>query len=282
MRKILLHPLFVVYIILLLAMGQLLSVLVYLIVVGIHEYAHYIVAKRLGYKLGKFLIMPYGVCLNYKTSCFVNNDEILIAIAGPTANFLMFVITIAIWWIFPSTYAFSQVFCLSNLVMFCFNLLPCFPLDGGRVFAGILSKKMKRKNAIKVCLVFNIVVSCVFVLCFVIGVFMGIVNLNLIIVSLFLLAGAIEPKAEFSYNYLTYGDDKINHYKKGVGVNFICVDYSMELYKICSKLSKNKFNVIYAVYENSSVKCFNEIVLKKLMISYSPTTKLNEIFEMFI
>ena len=43
-------------------MGQYESILIYMLVVSLHEFAHSYVARKLGYKLDKLLLMPYGVC----------------------------------------------------------------------------------------------------------------------------------------------------------------------------------------------------------------------------
>ena len=72
MKKTKIHPLFIIYIFILAIMGQVSSIFVYFLCIAPHEIAHAIVAKRLGYKLQKLKIMPYGVCLNYNTNCFYN------------------------------------------------------------------------------------------------------------------------------------------------------------------------------------------------------------------
>ena len=103
MKKFKIHPLFILYILFLLLIKQFESLFVYMLVVLIHELSHSIVAKRLGYKLDKFLVMPYGVCLNYKTNLFMPSDEILIALSGPLVNLLLSIICFALWWLFPAT-----------------------------------------------------------------------------------------------------------------------------------------------------------------------------------
>ena len=109
MKKTQIHPLFIAYILLLVFMGQTASVVIYFVCVVMHEFAHSFVARKLGYSLQKLSIMPYGVCLNYKTNCFYNNDEIYIAIAGPIVNLCLAIFTTAVWWVFPSSYIFSCV-----------------------------------------------------------------------------------------------------------------------------------------------------------------------------
>ena len=123
MKKFKLHPLFVLYLIFLLVLGNYESLFVYMLVVTLHELAHSFVAQKLGYKLDKMVLMPYGVCLNYKVNNFCDNDEILIAIAGPLSNTVLAICTIASWWLFPSIMPATYLFCLSNVVMFLYNLL---------------------------------------------------------------------------------------------------------------------------------------------------------------
>ena len=142
--KVKLHPAFVVYIIFLIVYGQSISIFFYLLSVAIHEFAHGKVAKILGYKLDKMTIMPYGVCLNYETTMFSPYDEILIALFGPLANFIVCVILLALWWLFPLIYPQTVMFFWCNLILFAYNLLPCFPLDGGRILCAYLSTKHKK------------------------------------------------------------------------------------------------------------------------------------------
>ena len=142
--KVKLHPAFIVYLIFLMFYGQIVPIFFYLISVTIHEFSHSVIARKLGYKLDKMTIMPYGVCLNYETSMFSPYDEILIAISGPLSNFIVCILLLALWWLFPLIYPQTQVFFMCNLVLFVYNLLPCYPLDGGRILCAYLSTKFKK------------------------------------------------------------------------------------------------------------------------------------------
>ena len=112
------------------------SFFIFVAVVLSHEFGHYYVAKKLGYKLSNFVIAPYGVCLNYKEKYFSHKDEILIAIAGPLVNVILSIICTALWWVFPEFYGFSYDFVMQSLMLGLFNLLTFYPHDGGRIFFG--------------------------------------------------------------------------------------------------------------------------------------------------
>lgn len=282
MKKFKLHPLFILYIVFLLIFGHYESLLVYLLVVILHELAHSFVAQKLGYKLDKMVLMPYGVCLNYKVNNFCDNDEILIAMAGPMLNAILAICTIASWWIFPSIMPISYLFCLSNVVMFLYNLLPCYPLDGGRILSAILSKKYDKKWSIKLCLFFNICFSFILILTFIIGLFFKVINTNLLIISIFLIMGIIEPNKYSSYSFLSY--KIIDEYciNKERPVKFTLINSNIKIYKLIAKLNKNKFNIFYVMMPNGKIKTISEIIIKKFAIKYNASISLCEIPEMYL
>ncbi len=272
------HPLFILYLIFLLIIGQFEGVLVYCLVVTMHEMAHSFVAKKLGYKLDKMLLMPYGVCLNYKTNCFLPKDEILIAISGPLLNVILATATIALWWIFPVTQLYTKVFCYANISLFVFNLLPCFPLDGGRVLAAIITKKRDRKLAIKITVMFNILVCLIFVISFIFGLFFGVINTNMLIISIFLFLGILEPNRSTSYGYVSLFSNRKNVYKKGSQIKFTLVFADEPIYKIMAKMSKFKFNIFYVLLQDRSIKVISEITLNNFAIKFGSTAKIGDIF----
>lgn len=282
MKKIFLHPLFLIYLIYLICLGKVLEIATYVLVVSLHELGHFFCAKRLGYKLQKVVLMPYGVCLNYESCEFDNNDEILIAMCGPIVNLFLYMLTLSLWWLCPILYSYSQVFFYSNLVLFLFNILPCYPLDGGRILASLLSKKINKKNAIKITILFNYIVCLILIILFIYSLFLNIFNYNLIIIALFLFMGVFEPNKYSKYNYYSI-NKSFNHLQiKGNGVKCLFIYSNEKIFKIIPKLSKNKFNILYILLPNDKVKVITQIMLYKLIIKYTPETKFSEIKEMFI
>ena len=88
-KKFPLHPTFLLLFLWFIFTKNFSSFLLFFIVVIIHEFGHFIVAKKCGYKLDSFIIAPYGVNLNYKERAFDSKDEILIACAGPFINIII-------------------------------------------------------------------------------------------------------------------------------------------------------------------------------------------------
>ena len=111
----------------------------------IHELGHMVAGLLMGMKPEKLEIMPYGVSVSFKLMPKDYNrkikrgnqlelKKILVALAGPITNFMIIAIVLQMNMNLVST----LMILYSNLVLILFNLLPIYPLDGGRLIKGIL------------------------------------------------------------------------------------------------------------------------------------------------
>lgn len=114
-----------------------------LIAVLIHELAHAYVGKLLGCNVNRVYIdILYGAA-EIDMSRTSNKDDILIVAAGPLSNLLLFGLG---YLCVNSGYVDSGIlldffnkFNQLNLILFIFNILPIFPMDGGRISKSIFS-----------------------------------------------------------------------------------------------------------------------------------------------
>lgn len=134
--------------------GALISValvVVFFICVVLHELGHCFVARRNGIRVPRILLMPIGGMAEFESIPRQPRTEITMALAGPAVNFA---IVALLWWfvdfsseaeatVLPQTMGefVTQLF-LANLVMGTFNLLPVFPMDGGRVLRALLAMRV--------------------------------------------------------------------------------------------------------------------------------------------
>lgn len=130
--------------------------------VALHELGHALVAKRFGIKTDDIVLYPIGGVARLR-SMGEGFQEFWIAIAGPCVNV---VIAFAIWlalrltghWVpleqlanenanFWTSTGFWQNVAMVNIVLLVFNLIPAFPMDGGRVLRAILARKLPKEKA---------------------------------------------------------------------------------------------------------------------------------------
>ena len=129
----------------------------------IHELGHLLCGVFLRLKPETFSITPFGLQISFKPEISLYNSKVkngtricvkkmLLAFAGPLTNFIIATIMIAIAQInidLQYTYIFSLIV-YSNLLIAMFNLIPIYPMDGGRVVKEILSIILGKTKAYKI------------------------------------------------------------------------------------------------------------------------------------
>jgi Zn-dependent protease len=137
----------------------------------LHELGHALVARRWGIETEKIVLYPIGGGAFLEKMPEVPREEISIALAGPAVNFLLAGLMVPIIWysgnedfllilqlflqpngnivVFDASIweYLVVVFFALNLLLGVFNLIPAFPLDGGRVLRALLSKRFSRTRA---------------------------------------------------------------------------------------------------------------------------------------
>ena len=125
------------------------TILAFFTCVVLHELGHSFTAMRFGIGVRRILLMPIGGMAEFEDIPRQPLREFLITIAGPAVNFAI----VGALWFSPlratgdliEKYSLAglieQVF-VANLVMGCFNLLPAFPMDGGRIFRALLATRL--------------------------------------------------------------------------------------------------------------------------------------------
>lgn len=117
----------------------------------IHEMGHLFMGVLLNYNMDSLKIMPLGFVIEFKTKIEEYNEKILktrkiilnkilIALAGPITNLLIIIFLLAI-----KTNNMNLIY--SNLLIMLFNLIPIYPLDGGRILLFILKLFLGNKKS---------------------------------------------------------------------------------------------------------------------------------------
>lgn len=139
--KIKIHPFFFVALVFYVLVGGGVGYLIAFFAVTVHELTHYAVARIAGAEDLTMVLMPYGAALSSKGE-MPHFGAVLIA--GPFANLTLASFSLSLCWIFPELYGYFKGFIALNVALALFNLLPAYPLDGGRLFRLLFPKKWAR------------------------------------------------------------------------------------------------------------------------------------------
>ena len=133
-------------------LGILLLIVALFGVVFLHELGHSLVARHYGIRVLDITFWPLGGMARMTEIPEDSKIEGLIALAGPAVNFALAFLALPFWiWARLSTGGevsplaetvgtASGVFLFINLMLGGFNLLPAFPMDGGRVLRAVLGR----------------------------------------------------------------------------------------------------------------------------------------------
>lgn len=144
LKKLRVHPLFLVTGVLSALTGSLLLFLTALVAALEHECAHAFAARRYGFSLDTVTLMPYGAVVSGDISGIGRKQAVAVLLAGPLANAATALAFVALWWLFPATYPYTDTAAYISLSLFAVNLLPAYPLDGGRILKLALSPLKER------------------------------------------------------------------------------------------------------------------------------------------
>ena len=156
--RIAVHPLFWMFGIYFCFTGQLFVFCLLTLSALEHECAHAFAAARRGYALAKIVLMPYGAVVRGDIGSISLQDELAVAAAGPLASGATALAFVALWWLFPETYPYTDAAAYVSFSLFLVNLLPAYPLDGGRMLHLLLSPLGERR-ARRICRAVTLLVA---------------------------------------------------------------------------------------------------------------------------
>lgn len=111
------------------------------LIVLLHEFGHAIAGLYFNLTTRSITLYPIGgVALMDMSSC-KTKEEFIIALSGPAVNFALIIPLWLIKFLFPND--FNEHLFFVNVVILIFNMIPSYPMDGGRVLRATLALLMK-------------------------------------------------------------------------------------------------------------------------------------------
>ncbi len=264
LRVFRLHPLFLLLGVWYAFKGEFFLFLMSTIVALQHECAHAFAAAKLGYRLNAIVLMPFGAIIDGDLRGISLKDEILVAVCGPLCNLATAVLFVAIWWLTPTVYAFTDTACYSSLAIALVNLLPAYPLDGGRILRCLLTKiflkttlseSKAEARAAHVCRAVTLGFAAAFFTLFSVQCARKQSNLSVLIFGIFLLVGAFGNKDKTAV-YQRMDFSVKNALKRGAEIRRVAVLGSCPIKDVLRFITKGSFLVL-EVYDEQENHLFD-------------------------
>lgn len=142
------------------AVSNMLFVLALFACVVAHEFGHALAARRYGIRTPDITLLPIGGMARLERMPETPRHEIIMALAGPAVNIVIFITLTLLFGARLNADSLTNIGTVEtnfatrlaavNLFLALFNLIPAFPMDGGRVFRAVLSLWMDRVKATRV------------------------------------------------------------------------------------------------------------------------------------
>jgi Zn-dependent protease/predicted transcriptional regulator len=173
----------------------------------VHELAHSLVARKKGIKMQNITLLMFGGIAQMEEGVPDPKVELPMALAGPVMSLIFGLACCGLVYVIPQItrdpatagvliFVFGYLGIL-NIILFAFNLLPAFPMDGGRVFRAVLATRMPLHRATRIAANVGKGFAIVFGL---VGLFFF--SPFLILIALFIYIGANMESTAIQYSFL--------------------------------------------------------------------------------
>lgn len=203
----------------------------------LHETAHIVTACCFGYKVKKISFFACGfnaVFENFKNITWYK--EVIISLAGPFVNLLILLVA-------PLLFAYSDVIARINIYLFAVNMLPVYPLDGGRIMKAFLKTELSAKKTEIISYTVSVIIGICALIIAVIYTFGDNLNIAFLIVSLYILSNISLNKQNKSY----VNSDRIQKARC-----FVC-NYDVTLGNLVYKTGISYNLIVFVTDENGDI-----------------------------
>ncbi len=246
-----------IFIVLAFLTGTFVHLLTIFCIVLFHELGHYAMARFFGWRIKGIVIWLFGGIMETdEHGTKPVYEDVLVTIAGPFQHIIIYIFCGIIYPFALLPTAILESVLYYNTVILLFNLLPIWPLDGGKLLFLSFSKKWPYKKAHKMTVIFS---SIMIVLSLGGYLIIESFSLGICCLALFLLfENHVEWKRR-SYVFLRFLLDRYENKGYVGGVSPIAVPSHCSMMDVFALFKREKRHQIYIVFPDDTRKVVDEM-----------------------
>ena len=205
------HPLFWFVVATGILTGHFWKLMLLFMIVTCHELGHYMMARHFSWRIRKLTLLPFGGVMEvdeHGNQPMI--EEALVTVAGPVQHIWMIALSFGMGSLFSWWLSFHELFVILNLMLLGFNLLPIWPLDGGKLLFLILGRGRSYKRAHRLLIISSLMFLIVFLS---VSLYMEGFHLNLLFIITFLLMAHYTEWKHHPYVQLRFALERYTKWK---------------------------------------------------------------------
>lgn len=252
------HPILTVFIIISFITGTFMELIIILSIVLFHELGHYLVAYFYKWRVKYIMLWIFGgVMVTDEHGNRPIYEEVMVTIAGPLQHIFIYLFLYLLFTInFLPLHIFELAIYYNTAILF-FNLLPIWPLDGGKIFMLSMSSVFSYKKSYYFVIISSIIFSVLIIL---LQLLLFPFKLSTFLIFIFLI---MENKKEWDQRYYVFLRFLLQRFEEGAyvrGIDPIVVHHHMLLMDVFSLFRREKRHPIYIKFPEDNRQMMDETV----------------------
>ncbi len=245
----------------------------------LHECAHAIAARNLGYGIRRISVWPFGAVMHLERQCAEPGGEWIVSLAGPLSSLIAASCARLLCQALPQYAEGLDAFVHTNLALALLNLLPAYPLDGGRIAKSLFLRCVSERKARFLSLAFTFVIAVLLLAGGVYCMTIGMPMWTLLCIAPYLLISAWIEWKQVSPGTVAHVLDRRFAHRTGAAIRaqLIWIDGSATIGTAMQTLS-NRFYTVLRIQSGERVFETDENALMEAASRYGYETTLKDAF----
>jgi stage IV sporulation protein FB len=247
------HPVFWCVIVLSVWTGHFIEICTLFTLVIVHELGHLAAARSYGWKIASLQLLPFGGVILFDQWGTVDPyEEIVVSLAGPLQHLFLIMSSLFFyqcgWW----NQVWTEYFIRANLLLAGFNLLPIYPLDGGRIVQALMSLYLPYRQALMLSYISSSLLAAF-------GIVLSftnptlVVNLSLFVIACFLLFTNVVAWKQLPYHYFRFLLARLQTPLSVKRQEIITLPLQTTLAKAVKRLYRQRYHLFHLVDQKKGI-----------------------------